>query len=574
MMQQQNQHWQQQHAAAPQQLQSMQRGPTNVDTTSSANINAFLAAQQRNGFMQRPQESSQVMSGRVTNGMHQFETSLPMSAASGSTYSDMQGGAGGQGVDNEDEYHNSANPQFWQQLNPAQLATMTNRMASQMAGQNHDGTLDLQGMQHGQQGADGMAQYHTGMVMLPMAVNPRGLPAVSMTSNGATTGFSFPNMQGMPQMQAMNNMQFQSMMPFAAKYSNPMNPAQQNLNAMAKMPQSQHGVAAGGGPRDNDPDSWQAGLIAACRNALYRLKFRANAKKRSDLMEHIKNGPMRTTVSRPCLIVSRANQESRSPFQVTVRGNRILAQKAIYAGYNRLSANDLGTWAVQQTCRHSDGSWWCFEPSHLEKCPRDHLPAWVVRLPAPGQADAIFVARARRQQKKATDPGAKNGNSKKAADAVPKSPGMSAGVANPIGAEPTGTDVPVPTNTAMQPPASGSVEGMPPPVHTPNTLPASMMSSAPTGALTIPENGMGEKLHQPVSSSMESLSALHQMPPATMAASMAVSITGSTSCTNAPSSSTTMLSQMPTNVLSEMPSTEQTQVLGGQQLVACAANRA
>lgn len=258
-------------------------------------------------------------------------------------------------------------------------------------GQNHDGTLDLQGMQQHQQGTDGVTQFHPGMMMLPMAVNARGLPAVSMTSNGATGGYSFSNIPGMTQMQAMNNIQFQNMLPFATKFAPSMNAAQQSLNAMAKMPQSQHGGPVGGGARDNDPDSWQAGLIvsfdtyiafgctlkfsnmwcgfgidthlyphmqAACRNALYRLKFRANAKKRSDLMEHIKNGPLRAPGNRPCLIVARANQDSRSPFQVTVRGNRILAQKAIYAGYNRLSANDLGTWAVQQTCRHSDGSWW------------------------------------------------------------------------------------------------------------------------------------------------------------------------------------------------------------------------
>lgn len=124
----------------------MRGGPTTVDASSSAAMSAYMAAaaaQQRGGFMQRPQDGSQVMAGRP-NGMHQYDTSLPMaSAASGNGYSDMQGnmqggmqgmqgGTTGQSVENEDDYHNAGTAQFWQQINSAQLANMSNRMASQM----------------------------------------------------------------------------------------------------------------------------------------------------------------------------------------------------------------------------------------------------------------------------------------------------------------------------------------------------------------------------------------------------------------------------------------------------------
>ena len=74
-------------------------------------------------------------------------------------------------------------------------------------------------------------------------------------------------------------------------------------------------------------------------------------------------------------LVKRDDPTSTSPFQLQVMSprstnKRILAQKTIYAAYHSVPPTEMGTWQVHQRCTHSDGSWWCFEPSHLEKSTR------------------------------------------------------------------------------------------------------------------------------------------------------------------------------------------------------------
>ena len=50
----------------------------------------------------------------------------------------------------------------------------------------------------------------------------------------------------------------------------------------------------------------------------------------------------------------------------------------------------MGTWQVQQDCCQGDGTWWCFEPSHLSKCPKDHLPKSGQRHSMPEEPHVIY----------------------------------------------------------------------------------------------------------------------------------------------------------------------------------------
>ena len=104
-----------------------------------------------------------------------------------------------------------------------------------------------------------------------------------------------------------------------------------------------------------------------------------------------------------CYLVKRDNPASKAPFQLQVHGARMLAQKALYTGCHRLAPADMNTWQVQQRCLAGDGSWWCFEPTHLAK--REALgearklkPAGLVRSkctkhPIPSSPDAIYAVR-------------------------------------------------------------------------------------------------------------------------------------------------------------------------------------
>ena len=76
---------------------------------------------------------------------------------------------------------------------------------------------------------------------------------------------------------------------------------------------------------------------------------------------------------------------------------RILAQKVLYAAYHKLPVAEMSTWQTCQSCMPSDGSWWCFEPSHLERCDKtnsafNHSP----KHSAPAKPNAVYFARAKR----------------------------------------------------------------------------------------------------------------------------------------------------------------------------------
>ena len=95
---------------------------------------------------------------------------------------------------------------------------------------------------------------------------------------------------------------------------------------------------------------------------------------------------------------------STSPFQLQVMNSRstnkrILAQKTIFAAYHSVPPTEMGTWQVHQRCTHSDGSWWCFEPSHLEKSTRASLPNRADKHPCPGVPHAIYILRNRNPSK-------------------------------------------------------------------------------------------------------------------------------------------------------------------------------
>jgi len=96
--------------------------------------------------------------------------------------------------------------------------------------------------------------------------------------------------------------------------------------------------------------------------------------------------------------VHRGNLNSKSPFQIQACGARIVAQKAIYAAYCNVTTEDMGTWQVRQTCLHGDNTWWCFEPTHLTRCARDHVSASLIKHPIPGPPDAVYLARYRKSR--------------------------------------------------------------------------------------------------------------------------------------------------------------------------------
>ena len=150
-----------------------------------------------------------------------------------------------------------------------------------------------------------------------------------------------------------------------------------------------------------DPKVWRESIQNACKVVFNRLEININGdhKKRDNVLarmvEQFITGNMKERPEEKCFLVKRENTASKSPFQVQVLRSRILAQKIIYAAFRSLNATSMGTWQVRQTCLHPDGTWWCFEPTHLEKCQRDHVPSTVKQHQLPFVADAFYVPRSR-----------------------------------------------------------------------------------------------------------------------------------------------------------------------------------
>ena len=122
---------------------------------------------------------------------------------------------------------------------------------------------------------------------------------------------------------------------------------------------------------------------------------------------------------------------------------RILAQKVLYAAYHRLPVATMSTWQTCQRCVSPDGSWWCFEPSHLRKCDKTHAAFHhSPKHPMPSEPNAVYVARTRngpRNHRWAIRPGSagksKKGSPKLAASHVGASPSRAPASPQPNGDE-------------------------------------------------------------------------------------------------------------------------------------------
>lgn len=141
---------------------------------------------------------------------------------------------------------------------------------------------------------------------------------------------------------------------------------------------------------------WRKSLHAAVKSAFAKLDVQD--KRIADiLMGRIIDGAQAERVSskRQCFLVQRKNLQSKSPFQISIGGSRMVVQKVLYASYNRVTPAELNTSQVGQQCLHNDESWWCFEPSHLHHFEKDHRPAGSVRCKIPGRPDAFFISQMR-----------------------------------------------------------------------------------------------------------------------------------------------------------------------------------
>ena len=152
---------------------------------------------------------------------------------------------------------------------------------------------------------------------------------------------------------------------------------------------------------------WKEAIRKGSIDVFARLKVLRKEKSGApaSILERIHAGALEDT--RPagekmqCFLVCRDGKGSTSPFQVQVSGARIVAQKTLYAAYNKLDVTQMGTWQVRQTCLHTNGSWWCFEPTHLERCVHDHIRTPVPKHPIPRDADAVYQTRTRPQDRNA-----------------------------------------------------------------------------------------------------------------------------------------------------------------------------
>lgn len=148
-----------------------------------------------------------------------------------------------------------------------------------------------------------------------------------------------------------------------------------------------------------DPE-WQRGLKTAAKSAFARLQSIEGRRPSDAVLARILAGETakQRSTKRPCFRVQRQNLLSKSPFQVQIGDARMVSQKIIYATYRHIKPSEMGTWQVSQDCLHNDDSWWCFEPTHLKKCEKDHIPAGVPRNKIPAPPDAYFVAKSRRSR--------------------------------------------------------------------------------------------------------------------------------------------------------------------------------
>ena len=142
-------------------------------------------------------------------------------------------------------------------------------------------------------------------------------------------------------------------------------------------------------------EDWHESVQHACWTGFHRLTLESDPGLRDGILKRIHRGARADgqPYAPRCFLVKRDDPASKSLIQLQVHGARLLVQKALYTGYHHLPPEEMTTWQVQQHCARSDGSWWCFEPSHLVKrFPKQKQPGGPA-LPIPGEPDAVYIAR-------------------------------------------------------------------------------------------------------------------------------------------------------------------------------------
>ena len=169
---------------------------------------------------------------------------------------------------------------------------------------------------------------------------------------------------------------------------------------------------------END-EPWNSALGVASEKLFERLTIpEANKPVAAVLLKRIQAGAQaddQTRLdpnSRECFKVQHVkpkDSKSRSHIQVDIGASRsrtrTLAQMAILATYQTLDKQQVkvtsieNRWRVQQTCQHHDGTWYCFEPSHLKKVSYQSKTPSSNQVSIPGgpeNAHASYEARATR----------------------------------------------------------------------------------------------------------------------------------------------------------------------------------
>lgn len=94
-------------------------------------------------------------------------------------------------------------------------------------------------------------------------------------------------------------------------------------------------------------------------------------------------------VSRNCFLVQRTDG-SKSKYQVQTGPIRMVAQKALYLAYHRFPLVDVEPVQIRQTCTYPDGTWWCLEPTHLDRTVLKRVSPFIIKHPIPEQANALL----------------------------------------------------------------------------------------------------------------------------------------------------------------------------------------
>lgn len=156
--------------------------------------------------------------------------------------------------------------------------------------------------------------------------------------------------------------------------------SQRFVNPMSKLPRSEL--------------EWSSLTKSVARSVFYRLEMLDPVDKgwAKTILQRIEKGAERDNhhAKFPCFLVQRG-ENSRSPFQVQVGGTRMVAQKAIFVAFHRLTPTAAaGREQVKQKCMHPDDTWWCFEPSHLFRWDRRQFAPGVTRHGIPNPPHAML----------------------------------------------------------------------------------------------------------------------------------------------------------------------------------------